>query len=58
MFYENPEMEEIYEDRAGADENVWEERGVDFAEVAGKEAILCSYQLSNCLQRYPISGKG
>jgi hypothetical protein len=49
VFYENPEVEEIYEDRAGADENVREEGGVNFAEVAGEEAILCFGQPSKSL---------
>jgi len=33
-------MEEIDQDSRGSDEDVWEEGGVDFAEIARQETVL------------------
>ncbi len=40
MLYEDAEVEEVYEDCGGADEDMREEGGIDFAEVAGEESVL------------------
>jgi hypothetical protein len=42
MLYEDAQMEEVYEDGRGADEDVREEGGVDFAEITREETVLCN----------------
>lgn len=38
-------MKEINENGGGADENMWEERGIYFSKIAGKKAILSGSEL-------------
>jgi len=33
---EDTKVEEVYQDRRRPDENMWEERGIDFAQIARK----------------------
>ena len=40
MLDKGSDMEEIDQDSRGSDEDVWEEGGVDFAEIARQETVL------------------
>lgn len=40
MLDEHAEVEEVYQDGGWADEDVGEEGGIDFAEIAGEKAVL------------------
>jgi hypothetical protein len=42
MLYQYSKMEEVYEDRRGANEDVWEETGIDFSKIAWEESVLQS----------------